>query len=160
MKKSPVLQSVVTFSRKEHSETNGMEWRSKRKFLKKSDPPNSRESDSLSPETASSESSKAINDETEKKDSKSNSASENCSKYFDPICEECGFDYEDPKPSELEICLHAFTYKVMGQKFVAPLPHWAVPFKESIDESILKFEKVVEKNYEEATPSESLGFVL
>ena len=85
-----------------------MEWRNKNKFIKRS-----------STSETSNESSKA--------DEKT---------HFDPICEECGVDFEDPPLSQLEIYLHAYRYEILDQMFVAPLPHWAKKYEALVEEFV------------------------
>ncbi|XP_045191529.2 pseudouridylate synthase RPUSD2-like [Mercenaria mercenaria] len=43
----------------------------------------------------------------------------------DEFCEECKHIYEDPKPEELIIYLHAVTYKGPTWEYSTPLPYWA-----------------------------------
>ena len=158
------------FFRNEHNQTNGMQWRLKQKFLKSNSEPSEPEDSAGSPEIQcvlkESEIDSAVDtSEVESSDvSKANSDfsvwkgknQKSCSKYFDPICEECGLDFEDPTPSQLEIYLHAFTYKLMGYTFVAPLPHWALPYKEVIEECIPNLEAAVELKHEGKTISGSV----
>ena len=147
-----------------------MQWRSKQKFLKSNLEPSEPEDPAGSPEiqcvqkeseidsavdtseVESSDVSKADSDFSEWKGKNQR----RCSKYFDPICEECGCDFEDPTPSQLEIYLHAFTYKLMGYTFVAALPHWALPYKEVIEEGIPNLEAAVELKHEGKTISGSV----
>ncbi|XP_063716301.1 pseudouridylate synthase RPUSD2-like isoform X2 [Symsagittifera roscoffensis] len=97
-------QAIIAKLKAEHDNSCGMEWRKKNKFIK---------------HTKTEEELKAATDTQ--------------SAQFDPICEECGVDYEDPPLNQLEIYLHAYKYQMLHQTFTAPLPHWAAHHSESIE---------------------------
>lgn len=65
------------------------------------------------------------NENNENTENKENGSNNNSTKGVDPECSDCNTIRTDPKPEDMFIYLHAYSYKGPDWSFETELPPWA-----------------------------------